>query len=875
MKEDGTIGRRRLRVLIVLVLAFGSALVWVDAAGAVVHTTPHAPRAGVRTNTDLIWNGKFGPGGPVHGFIALPTNPFNPAKLPYPSFPPGNPPSGFSVQDEGFAGIIVGDPTDGSPPVSLYCIDILTITYPGYGYGLSTWDRANVPNVGYVARILDQYYPHTNEPAGLSDSQKAAAVQAAIWYFTDRYVLDTSDSQLRDTAAAIVGTIQHEGPVGRPRPPSLKVTPQHLSGPAGRVLGPFTVTTDQPTATVNATGGSMFSDEAATQPIANGAKVHSGQTIWLQSSGQPSTAVLQATATATVPKGNVYLYDGNTPGVLEGQKLILARTATLTSTVQSTAEFLAPGSLRVRKTIAGPAGGSQGTVVIHVDCNDGVERTDFVINAHQPVGTHERTYSDIPAGTVCTVLETSNGSVAGTEVVVTGDGKPVTIRSGKTTTAHITDTYHFVGSLLVRKTIAGPAAGQQGPITIHTVCDGTALTPDFVIPAGTPAGDRTKQYDHIAAPATCTVTETADGHTSTVSVVVGGSGQTVTVSPGLVVEADISDTYGLVPGQLEVTKTIAGPLAGQQGPITVHTVCNGAALSPDFVIPAGAAGDRSQVYSGIPTPSTCVVTETANGATSTVSATVTGSPQTTTIPPGGAGAAHIKDTYGPAPGSLLITKTIAGPFAGRQGPVTIHVVCNGTALSPDFVIASGTAAGSVSQSFDGIPAGSVCTVAETADGANATIAAAVSGNDQNVTVPAGTVVPVNVIDVYQRTPALVPEVLPPGPFGSLKVTKTIAGPAARHHGRISILVACGSPTHAFAFLIPAHTGPGSVSRVFPELPVGSRCTVTETTDGHTATVTVVTTGKRKTVTIHANRTATVHVTDTFSSKPTVAPAVTG
>ena len=65
--------------------------------------------------------------------------------------------------------------------------------------------------------------------------------------------------------------------------------------------------------------------------------------------------------------------------------------------------------------------------------------------------------------------------------------------------------------------------------------------------------------------ATCTVTETADGHTPTVSVVVVGSGQKVTVPPGAIVDADISDTYGLVPGQLEVTKTITGSLAGQQG----------------------------------------------------------------------------------------------------------------------------------------------------------------------------------------------------------------------------------------------------------------------------------------------------------------------
>ena len=91
----------------------------------------------------------------------------------------------------------------------------------------------------------------------------------------------------------------------------------------------------------------------------------SGQKIWLRSSGT-SSAVLQATSEATVPSGNVYLYDGNTAAVTDAQRLILAENATLKTTVQATAEFLPSGRLVVTKTIAGPAAGSQGQVVIHV-----------------------------------------------------------------------------------------------------------------------------------------------------------------------------------------------------------------------------------------------------------------------------------------------------------------------------------------------------------------------------------------------------------------------------------------------------------------------------------------------------------------------------
>ena len=173
----------------------------------------------------------------------------------------------------------------------------------------------------------------------------------------------------------------------------------------------------------------MFSDSAGTKPIADGASVPSGQKIWVRSTG-PSTVVLEATAEATVPTGNVYLYDGNTGGVNDAQHLILAKTGTLKTTVHATAEFLPPGSLVVKKTIAGPAAGSQGEVVIHTVCDGEALTPDFVIPAGTPAGDKSQTYEHIPAGSLCTVTETSDGSVVGTDVVVIGAGQEATIPSG-------------------------------------------------------------------------------------------------------------------------------------------------------------------------------------------------------------------------------------------------------------------------------------------------------------------------------------------------------------------------------------------------------------------------------------------------------------
>ena len=572
----------------VLVLAFGSLLLQVASAGAVPHHAPHPPRPRVQNNTDLVWNGQLGPGTySIDGFIPDVNNPSDALN----GYPADDPTSGFTPSQEYFAGLIHGEPTDGSPEVRLYCIDIRTDTLSGFGYYLGTWGAAAVPNVGYVARLLNEYYPNTAKPAGLTDDQKAAAVQAAIWFFSDGFVLNTSTGSLRDAAARIVDHILSQGALPAPSPPTLTITPSQASGGSGSAVGPFRVRTDAPDATVLATGGSMFSDRAGTAPLPNPITVTSGTRIWLRSSGTDN-AVLQATSKATVPTGNVYLYDGNTAGYTTGQKLILAITATLTTTVQATADFHPSGSLVVSKTIAGPAAGSQGQVVIHVTCDDGVRRGDLIIPAGTPAGTKSRRYRHIAAGTKCTIIETSNGSVVGTDVVVTGDGQEVTILADESKTVDITDTYSAVpspgpgpgpgpSSLLVTKTIAGPLAGHQGPVTIHVVCNGTAQSPDFIIAARTPAGSYSQSFGPVAAGSVCTVTETADGATDTVAAIVSGNDENVTVPAGEVLPVNVMNVYeqgpsplpDVVAGSLKVTKIIAGPSAGRQGRIDILVAC--------------------------------------------------------------------------------------------------------------------------------------------------------------------------------------------------------------------------------------------------------------------------------------------------------------
>ncbi len=814
------------------------------AAPALAVVVP-APPTGTRTgsNTEFTFT-SLGPGQGVTGFIANPDNPFDPVQDGYPA---GNPTSGFSPENLGFAGVLRGTPAEGGGQLSLYCIDLLTNTNTGVGYELGTWDAATVPNVGYVARLLNSYFPTVaTAPPGLAnDNQRAAATQAAIWFFTDRYVLNTADP-LHNTVSDVVAAVIAAGPLVEPPPPSLVIAPATLSGPEGSAVGPFTVTSAVGNANVTGVGGTLFADAAATQPIANGATVASGMPIWLRSTG-PATAVLHATAQATVPTGNVYLYDGNTPGKTKAQKLILAETGTLRTTVNAQAEFRAPGSLVVSKSIDGPAAGQQGAVTIEVSC-DGTALPDFVIPAGTTASPQLRTYSGVAAGSRCTVTETVDGRTAQVTVVVVGSGQEVTVPAGATATATLSDTYGLrPGALVVRKTIAGPGAGQQGAVTIAVTCDGTALE-SFVNPAGTPGGTTERLYPGIPSGQVCTITETGNGETTAVSVTVTGSGQTVTVPPGDAVLADLTDTYVFRPGSLTVTKSIAGPAAGQQGAVTIAVTCNGTMLQPLFVIPAGTpAGAVSQTYDDIPGNATCTVLETADGSSSAVAVVKGRSGEQVTIPPGGSASVEVSDTY--LTGALVVNKTITGRAGGQEGDVTITVACPGLTFDP-FVIPAGTPAGTVSAQFTGILEGATCTVTETADGSTATVTVTTEGSPQQVTIgPAGTGT-ANLVDTYEFVP------------GALTVDKTVAGPSAGQQGGVTISVICDGTALA-DFVIPAGTLAGTVSQTYDDIPGDTSCTIIETANGRTRTVAVTVVGGSQEVTVPAGGTATVDVNDSY------------
>ncbi|AWB87759.1 thioester domain-containing protein [Mycetocola zhujimingii] len=547
----------------------------------------------------------------VAAFAPPTSSPPDPAE-PYPTANP----TGYQAVGR-YAGTIITSSVD-NPALTaeVYCIELGVETQVGVGYESATWDEANVANIGYVAYIVNNYYPSTTEPSGLTDNQRAAAVQAAIWWFTDGYIVNTSEQVVRAATVAIVEAAQAAGPATQPPAPDVSITPPAGEAPVGSAAGPFVVAAEgaaELTVSVP-TGYSMFADAAATTPLANPSTVASGTSIWVTSeTTTPNETTLSARAAVTAQGGQIYVYDGNDPNLPDAQSVILARTTELEAVAQATPGFFAAGSLTVTKTFAGDGVGQQGPIQLLVDCGEGFSFTsDIAATATEP---QTFTYPGIPIGNTCTVTEPTTGSTTAVDVTTDAPQSATIDEDGETVTIANTVTLR-PGGLTVTKVVTGAAAGLQGDIVLDIDC-GTALAETFTLPAGTVAGSYVQSFTDLPSDTECTITETSSGSTDTV-LVEPSDDVTVTIQPGGVADATITNTATLRPGDLTVTKIVTGEAAGLQDEIVLEVNC-GEALTEVFTVPARAdAGSYVATYTEIPAGTECTITETSTGATESV-----------------------------------------------------------------------------------------------------------------------------------------------------------------------------------------------------------------------------------------------------------------
>ncbi|WP_067477875.1 thioester domain-containing protein [Actinomadura hibisca] len=475
---------------------------------------------------------------------------------------PSSLPAGSTPHGSTYAGtMVITDQGPSGKTAEAYCIDLNTDTRVGVNYKLGDWNSSHVPNLGYVGYILHNYFPTTNEPAGAADDRtRAAAVQLAIWFLTDKLVLAPSDPHY-GLVSQIVADALANGPAKEPSTPELSVKPTTMRAPStGDLVGPFTVSGDGP-ATIQLRGVEVFADAEGKKRLAEGDTVRPGDRLWVRSSSETDPQGFVLNRTVEIGESAVYLYDGTNPGMDTAQKLILAKTQQLTARAGARITRYDAGSLVIQKSVQGSGAGLQGQVTLRVTCTDPqgkVTRYTRTLKAGASGGRHSLRIGGIPTGSVCTVEETSagdNGRVKVRSVVITP--QRVTIPTDGTVTVRVTDTYdRATGGLQVTKTIAGTGAGRQGRVTIKVSCaypSGGKLVREYNLSAKKRRGTYpVARISGLPTGTTCTVTEPDRGKNRKVRV------KKVRIDPGTVTVTEdtthavrMTNTYGRIPGQVK------------------------------------------------------------------------------------------------------------------------------------------------------------------------------------------------------------------------------------------------------------------------------------------------------------------------------------
>ncbi len=411
---------KRSRLALRTVAAVAAIIVLVVAWAPVVsaEVVPGGPAAGTQANppTSTVELAGTGSGQGVSGVMSTLTPEQRLAGY------PGTVDPSWPRHDVGFAGLIkmrvTAGPGTGSEFFS-YCIDILTPTGIGSDYKRGEWTEAGIPNVGYVAQLLQSYFPTTGQPSSLTNvNARAAAVQSAIWYFSDGYVL-ASNSPLFATVRSIVTDVIARGPLTAPPAPTLTVTGPS-NGLKNTIVGPFVVDTNGEVAAGRVpTGVEAFGDAAGNDPLGAAFPVADGDEIWLRSAQAGiKNPALTITATATQPGGVVFVYvpPQSTPNA-RAQTIIQAGPLTAETDVNTRVAFLDIGSFTITKSITGDGAGQQGPIVISIVCsapNSSVPA--FNIPGGTPGGTVTTVVTGITVPARCILTETASGDTQEVDV---------------------------------------------------------------------------------------------------------------------------------------------------------------------------------------------------------------------------------------------------------------------------------------------------------------------------------------------------------------------------------------------------------------------------------------------------------------------------
>ncbi len=378
--------------------------------------------------------------------------------------------------------------------------------------------------------------------------------------------------------------------------------------------------------------------------------------------GGPPTGNVQSAVTAGVVVGDGAIQVGN-------QTIPLQNPGDVT------------GSLQIVKNVTS----GNGTFTFDIDC-DGSPFDRFDVSITTSGGTGSVTFDEIPIGTVCTVSE---DAAPGYTTTVEPAGGVVEIGAQAVVTVTFTNRPN-VGSLEVRK-----SADVDGTFSFDIDCSVDAFDRSNVS-ITTVGGSGSFTLSGLPTGTTCAVTE--DANSAYASSMVPADGR-VTIGDGSTVV--VRATNVLKRGSLEVRKS-----ADVDGTFSFDIDCSVDAFDRSNVSITTVGGSGSFTLSGLPTGTTCAVTEDANSAYASSMVPADGR-----VTIGDGSTVVVRATNVLKRGSLEVRKS-----ADVDGTFSFDIDCSVDAFDRSNVSIT-TVGGSGSFTLSGLPTGTTCTVTEDANSA--------------------------------------------------------------------------------------------------------------------------------------------------------------
>jgi TQXA domain-containing protein/LPXTG-motif cell wall-anchored protein len=257
---------------------------------------------------------------------------------------------------------------EGGNTLRAYCVEISVSVDPKRSLFESPWDEFPNPDSPFHANrdrinwVLHHGYPATDLDTleqtlaeqgvelhnGLDKEEAITATQAAVWHFSDGKDINRNDpSSARDAGTdadvlALYDYLTGDSNVGIAEPsPSLKVSPESVTGKAGERLGPFTVAT---TGRINEVStelpeGVKITDadgnELAAEDITDGTEIY----VDVPEEAEEGAGAFSLNATAHLATGRLFVAEGyqNKPA----QSLIVASSEDTELSAKASVEWTA------------------------------------------------------------------------------------------------------------------------------------------------------------------------------------------------------------------------------------------------------------------------------------------------------------------------------------------------------------------------------------------------------------------------------------------------------------------------------------------------------------------------------------------------------